>query len=97
MKIDKIVDALKQAAHQLGMRVRVDNGSFRGGRCRVGDENVIVLNRRHTPEAHLAILAESLRDQPVDTIFLRPAVRDALEEAWRRQDAIANSEIEFED
>jgi hypothetical protein len=52
----------------------------------VGDEEVLVLNRRHPPEAHLAVLAESLRGLSVDHLYLRPAVRAALEEQWRRQD-----------
>lgn len=86
MKTEHIVEELKAAARQLGLRVRVDNGSFRGGRCRVEGEELIVLNRRHLPEAHLMILAEGLRGLATDTVFLRPAVRDALEAAWRRQD-----------
>lgn len=86
MKTEHIVTELKEAARQLGLQVRVDNGSFRGGRCKVGDEEMIVLNRRHLPETHVRILAEGLRDLPVDTVFLRPAVREALEAAWRRQD-----------
>ena len=91
MKIQQIVDDLRQAAHQLGLQVRLETGRFRGGRCTVGDEALIVLNKRHPPELHLAILAESLRDLPVDKIFLRPAVRDALEAAWRNRPVPADA------
>lgn len=89
MKTEHIVDALKEAARQLGLRVRLDNGSFRGGRCKVGEQEMVVLNKRHLPEAHLVILAEALRGLPTETVFLRPAVRDALEAAWARHDAAA--------
>lgn len=82
MKTQHVVEALMQAARQLGLEVRVEQGNFQGGRCTVGDEDYVVLNRRHPAEKHLLVLAESLRDLPVDTIFLRPAVREALEEAW---------------
>ena len=85
MKTEHIVEELKEAARKLGLRVRVDSGSFRGGRCTVGEQELIVLNRRHLPETHVVILAEGLRDLPVDQVFLRPAVREALETAWRRQ------------
>jgi hypothetical protein len=85
MKVQHIVQALEEAARQLGVRVRRERGGFRGGRCKVGEEEVIVLNKSHPPEAHLAILAESLRDLPVDTIFVRPAVRKALEDVWSRR------------
>ena len=84
MKIEHIVQALQEAAVQLGLEVRWEKGGFRGGRCRVGDREVIVLNKRHPPEVHVSILSESLEGLPVDTIFLRPAVREAMEYAWER-------------
>jgi hypothetical protein len=86
VKNDAIVRDLEQAHVALGVRVRRERGAFRGGRCVVGEEEVLVLNRRHPPEAQLAILAESLRGLAVDQVFLRPAVRAALEEQWRRAD-----------
>ena len=91
MKIQQIVDDLRQATHQLGLQVRLETGRFRGGRCTVGNDTLIVLNKRHPPEMHLAVLAESLRELPTETVFLRPAVRDALEAAWRSRPAPADA------
>jgi len=87
MKTEQIVEELKRAAVELGLRVRSEKGNFRGGRCIVGDEDTIMLNKHHLPEAQLVVLAESLRESPVDGIFLRPAVRNALEEVWRRNES----------
>lgn len=88
MKVEHIVRALEQAAGQLGLEVRTEKGNFRGGRCVINGQQIIMLNKRHTPEAQLAVLADSLRDQPVETLFLRPAVREALEESWQQRAAI---------
>ena len=88
MKTEQIIEELKKASARLGIEVRMGKGNFRGGRCIVGDEEIIMLNKRHLPEANLVILAESLRDLPVDTVFLRPAVRSALEEVWQRNEAL---------
>ncbi len=88
MKSDQIVRELEEAARQLGLVVRREKGRFRGGRCTVEEEDVVVLNRLHPPEAHLAILAEVLHDLPVDTIFMRPAVRAALDDLWARRRAV---------
>jgi hypothetical protein len=44
-----------------------------------------MLNKNHPPEVHLAILAEALRELPVDSVFIRPAARRALEDAWARR------------
>lgn len=86
MKPQYIVKELEEVARQLGWPVRTERGSFRGGRCLVNGEQLIVLNKMHPPEMHLAILARSLRGLPVDTVYLKPAVRAALEEAWQRYD-----------
>lgn len=88
MKTERIIAELKEAAAQLGFEVRTEKGNFRGGRCRVEGEEIIMLNKRHLPEAQLVVLAGSLRDLPVDEIFLKPAVRTALEEAWEQAERL---------
>lgn len=92
MKQQQINRELEEAARQLGFDVRFEKGAFRGGRCIVRERNVVMLNRRHPPEVHFAVLADSLRDLPLDAVKLAPAVRDALEEAWRRKAALPGSD-----
>lgn len=88
MKTQQIIDDLKKAAGQLGYEVRTEKGNFYGGRCVLDGEEIIMLNKRHLPEAQLVVLAESLRDLPIDGVFLRPAVRSALEEIWTRGESL---------
>ena len=76
-------------AEQLGFKVRFGRGNFHGGDCVVKDEPIVILNRKHPPEIHIALLAGVLRELPTDTVFLKPAVRSALEEAW--EDPVADS------
>lgn len=87
MKTTTVINELEQAARQLGFEVRTEKGNFRGGRCTVEGESIIVLNKRHLPETQLMVLANALRGLPVDTVYLKPAVREALEEAWEAHDA----------
>lgn len=87
MKTQVIVKELEEIAKQLGLAVRKEKGNFKGGRCIVGGDELIVLNRHHVPEMHVSILAEGLRGLPVDSLFVKPAVRKALEEAWELQEA----------
>ena len=88
MKIEQIVRELEEAVRQFGLPVRREQGKFRGGRCTVNGEDLVMLNKRHPPEIHVAVLADALRTLPVETIFLRPAVREAMEEAWRHAAAL---------
>ncbi len=85
MKTEHVVKALEEVARQFGLEVRWEKGHFRGGRCTVNGEEMIMLNKHHPPEVHLTVLTESLHDLPIDSIFLRPAVREAFEAAWQRQ------------
>lgn len=87
MKTTTVLEELEQAASQLGFVIRKEKGNFRGGVCTVDGEAIIMLNKRHIPDVQLVVLADSLRDAPIDTIYLKPAVRDALEEAWDQLDA----------
>lgn len=94
MKTPQIVKELEEAAEQLGVRVRREKGNFRGGFCMRNEEEFLMLNRVHPPEVHLAILAEAMRSMDVDSIYMKPLVRQALEDAWARQDVV---EIQTED
>lgn len=89
MDIKQIIDELEQTAQQLGFEVRREKGNFRGGQCSVEGESIIILNKRHLPETQLAVLAEALRDTPIDTVYLKPAVREALEATWAEHDDAA--------
>ena len=91
MKSSQIAKELEDAARQLDVRVRREKGNFRGGYCIRSGEEILMLNRQHPPETQVAVLAEALKNLPVDSVYLRPAVRQALEEAWK-----ANSLLEFE-
>lgn len=97
MKTEQIVEELKKAAEQLGYRVRTEKGNFKGGRCVVGDENIIMLNKRHLPRLQLVVLAQSLRELPIDDVFLRPAVRAALEDVWQRNESFEVDAADGED
>ncbi|MFP4229292.1 MAG: hypothetical protein ACLFTE_10770 [Salinivenus sp.] len=87
MDTPAIIGELEDVAGRLGLEVRVEKGNFRGGRCVVGDEEIIMLNKNHLPETQLVVLADALREAPLDTIYLKPAVRSALEDAWAVADA----------
>jgi hypothetical protein len=94
MKTADVVKELEAAVQQLGVMVRREKGNFRGGYCIRDEEEILMLNKRHPVEIHLSVLAAALKNLPVDTVFLRPAVRRALEDAWTRSVQV---ELESED
>lgn len=87
MKAPALVKAFEEVHQQLGVPVRRERGKFRGGRCTVGGDDIMVLNKMHPAEAQMAILAESLRSLPHSQLYIRPSVRTALEDAWAARTA----------
>ena len=78
---------LEDALRKLSVRVRRERGSFRGGLCTVAGREVVVLNKLHPADAQLLVLAEAVRALPHDQLYLRPAVRATLADAWSQLDA----------
>ena len=87
MKPPAVVAAFEEALGRLGVRVRRERGPFRGGLCMVDGEAVVVLNRAQPPEAQVAVLAAAIRGCDHAGLYLRPAVRAALDDAWAAADA----------
>lgn len=92
----RLVAELITLARQLGLEVRLEAGAFRGGYCVKQGDELIMLNRKHPPEVHLSLLAEALRTRLLDTHYLKPAVRRALEEAWTRTSSSIDAALDVE-
>jgi hypothetical protein len=80
------VSALEEVAARLGIEVRYDTmdrnhplGGAGGGFCRLRGKAMILLDSRLTPRDRSAILAKALSRFDLDTIFVAPAVRAAIE------------------
>ena len=68
--------------------------AFAGGLCTISGQDTIVLNKLHVPEVHITILAESLKDMPLDSLEINPAIMKALEDAWDAQKAMVAEDVE---
>lgn len=95
MKAPALVKALEEAHLQLGVPVRRERGPFRGGRCTVEGDDVMVINKMHPAEAQVVVLAESLRSLPHDQLYIRPSVRTALEGAWAARHVAMLDALDF--
>ena len=79
MKEEDLLEQLIELARSLDFDVRFDQGSFRDGSCRLEDRRIIVLNRRSPVSRKVTAISKALCQQPLDGIFVLPAVRDAIE------------------
>lgn len=82
---EALLDELKTAAKAAGYQVRHEKllrevgYRVRSGSCRVRDLRLILLDRTLPAAAQIDILVDELAAQPLDDVYLSPAVRRLLE------------------
>lgn len=94
MKKEQLILELEQLVEQLGYTIRKEKGTFRGDSCIVEGEMLVVLNKKKPEQQQVGLLARVLRDQELQDIYIKPAIRKELEDLWDRFDRFKDSEIE---
>lgn len=80
MTQQQVYDELKALAEEIGLTVRVEIGDFDGGICTVNERRVLLLNRRHPLGRRINITARSLHAVGLENVFVKPALREIIEE-----------------
>lgn len=78
MKTEKLVQHLSDAVRKTGLRLRTEEGNFRGGACMFADERLVILNRRMSHEERAELLARVLAGEDLEGIYLLPEVRNFI-------------------
>ena len=82
MKPEQTVEALEQAASQLGVQVRYEtmtgDASGSGGLCKIRGNWCVIMDRKTPPAERAATLIDALTGFDTDSVFLPPKVRETL-------------------
>jgi len=88
MKINLILEELTFLAGQFGYVVRKEKGGFRGGNCVLNSQKTIVVNILTPYETRVSIIARVLAELPLESVYLKPAVREFI--SREKQNKLAN-------
>ena len=69
-----------EIAKNIGVTVRKEKGKFKSASCEVKTEKLIILNRGATLETMSSALAISLAKYPIDNLYIKPVIREYIEE-----------------
>lgn len=94
MKTDNFLLELEKLVEQAGYTIRKEKGTFRGDSCVMEGEKLVVLNKKKPPQQQVGLLARVLKDKQLQDIYIKPVVRNKLEELWNRFDKYEDSKIE---
>jgi hypothetical protein len=90
MKNEDLIQELQTAAAQIGITVRWERGDFEGGYCILRDQKILLINKRLMPLRKAAVLATALHGIGLDNVYLKPAVREFVEDEAARSARIAH-------
>lgn len=84
MRHEALIQELQELAVQLGVTVRWERGDFEGGYCVLRDTRILLVNRRLAPVRKASVLALGLHEMGLENVFLKPALREYIEDEVAR-------------
>ncbi len=80
MTHDQILKELEDLAEKSSITLRYEKGDFDGGYCVLKDERIIVINKRLVIQKRASVLAQALAEVGIEEVYLKPAVREFIED-----------------
>ncbi len=76
----KLLSELEELLERLSIPLRYEKGDFRGGLCKLNEQTYFIVNKKLSLDQKLQILKSDLRLLDLQQIYLRPALREFLEQ-----------------
>ena len=74
-----LLQQLVELAEKLGYGVRMEEGQFQGGSCRIREDRLLIVNKKLTPDIKVKIVATELSRLDLEDIFIVPALRAVID------------------
>lgn len=91
MKPDQLYEELEQILVKLGVEIRedpIDEGvNSRGGLCSIKGRRLLIVNRNLAISEKNKLIMQSLQSFDLESIYLKPYVRDIIEQKRGRKRA----------
>ncbi len=83
MDAETLRDALEETLNHCGIEIELrnladDEHNIRSGLCEMEGRRVLILDKRLPPSIQAGIMADTLRDEDLEHIYVSPAVRQYL-------------------
>ncbi len=75
-----MISELEQLVRQREILIRYEKGDFEGGYCILKDKKILVVNKRLHDMRKASVLAQALSEIGIEGIFVKPAIRDYIDE-----------------
>lgn len=80
MTHEELIAEFQLLAGQLGITIRYEKGDFEGGYCILKEKRLLLVNRKLMSSRKASVLARALMEIGLDNVFLKPALREFIED-----------------
>ena len=80
MTDEQLIQELEELAEKCRIVLRYEKGDFDGGYCVLKAERLIVLNKKLSALRKASVLAQALAEVGIEELYLKPAVREFIED-----------------
>lgn len=95
MSNEELLQALETLVKALGLECRYEKGDFKGGLCRVHEQQLIVLQKKESLENKIKTLAVGLGELDLTNIYVMPAIQDLIDSV--RKEPVQNGDLSIEE
>ncbi len=79
MDEEEALQAFEQIAQKLNLEIRYEKGDFKGGLCRIGDRQYLILQKNDPAYKKLSLFAQELKKFDLNDVYVVPAIRKFIE------------------
>jgi len=80
MKHEELIEEFHGLAAQMGITIRYEKGDFEGGYCVLKEQKILLVNKKLLPAKKASVLATALQEIGLESVFLKPALREYVED-----------------
>jgi len=73
-----LLQELETLADKLDLTIRYEDGYFKGGLCRIKDEQYIIINKKCSIDKKITLLADALSKFDLSEIYILPQLREII-------------------
>lgn len=79
MSNEELLQAMETLVKALGLELRYEKGDFKGGVCRIHDQQLVVMQKKASIENKIKILARELGTLELEHVYVMPAVQKIID------------------
>lgn len=89
---ESVIRDLTEILEKIGYTVRTEKGIFKGGFCILNEQKLFLLNKNLEQDRKISVLAKNIAVFGVDDIYIKPGIRELIENEMPEKNANKNSD-----